>query len=275
MPRFINATARASLPSISPDTESASTGSSSAPTSRSADSRSTPPPGKRQPGDREHDRELIPPVGEDLRGTSLGQRGVCGRRLEGVLRQLDEGEEHGQLRMRLRVGGEGREQAADGRDLAVEREAQAVVGEQALSVIPVAGGLGVTDRDDGVPMLGEPGSGDAVQVTDDIGLAAPKLEEQEIREERVVAEPRSSRVDRYDERVGVLQLEERALRAAGAGEAIGEGAADPLEDRGAEQEAPDLLGLALEDLGQQVVRHRPLAAGELGDEPLGIRVTRE
>ena len=215
------------------------------------------------------------PSGEDLRGTSLGQRGVRGRRLERVLRQLDEGEEHGQLRMRQRVGGEGREQAADGRDLTVEREAQGVVGEQTLRMLPVAGGLDVTDRFDGVPMRLEPVGGDPVQITDGIGLAAPKLEQQDIREQRVVAEPRSLRVDRNDERVRVLQLEERPLRAARSGEAIGERAADPLQDRGAEQELLDPFGLSLEDLGQQVVRHRPLAAGELGDEPLGVRVTRE
>ena len=98
---------------------------------------------------------------------------------------------------------------------------------------------------------------------------------QEIREERVVAEPRPLRVDRDDERVRILQLEERPLGPARSGEAVGERAADPLQDRGAEQELPDRFGLALEDLGEQVVRHRPLAAGELGDEPLGVRVTRE
>ncbi len=206
---------------------------------------------------------------------SLGQRDVGGRRLEGVLRQLDVGEERGQLRMRQRIGGEGREQGADGRDLTVERKAETVVGQQTARVPPVAAGLGVTDRVDGVPMLGEPVGGDPVQIADGIGLAAAKLEEQEIREQLVVAEPRPLRVDRYDERVRVLQLEERPLRPARFGEAVGERAADPPQDRGAEQEPLDPFGLALEDLGEQVVRHRTLAAGELGDEPLGVRVTGE
>ena len=57
------------------------------------------PAGELQPDDRKHDREVMLPFGEDLRSMSLGQRDVCGRRLEGVLRQLDEGEERGQLGM--------------------------------------------------------------------------------------------------------------------------------------------------------------------------------
>ncbi len=101
---------------------------------------------------------------------SLGQRDVCGRRLEGVLGQLDVGEEYGQLRMRQRIGGEGREQCADGRDLTVERQAETVIGQQSARVLPFAAGLGVTDRLDGVPVLGEPVGGDPVQIADGIGV---------------------------------------------------------------------------------------------------------
>ena len=191
MPRFISATALASLLSVSSVTESASTGSSSGPHLAERRLEITAPAGELQPGDREHDREVMLPFGEDLRSVSLGQRDVCGRRLERVLRQLDVGEERGQLRIRQRIGGEGREQGADGRDLTVEREAETVVGEQTPGARPVAGGLGVTDRVDHVPVLGEPVGGGPVQIRDGIGFAAPKLEEQEIREQRVVAEPRA------------------------------------------------------------------------------------
>ena len=61
--------------------------------------------------------------------------------------------------------------------------------------------------------------------------------------------------------------------AALCGQAVGERAADPFQDRGAEQELPHSFGLADEDFGEQVVRHRSLAAGELGDEPPGVGVT--
>ena len=89
----------------------------------------------------------------------------------------------------------------------------------------------------------------------------------------MVPEPRPLTVDRNDERVRVLQLDEHPLRAARSGQAVGERAADPIQDRGPEQELPDPFGLSDEDLGEQVVRDRPLAAGELGDETSGVRVT--
>ena len=62
------------------------------------------------------------------------------------------------------------------------------------------------------------------------------------------------------------------LGARAAGEDVGQRAAHPLEHRGAQQQIADLLGLALQHLGEQVAGDRPLAAGELGDEALGIRV---
>ena len=60
------------------------------------------------------------------------------------------------------------------------------------------------------------------------------------------------------------------LRAGGADEGVGERAVHPLEDRGAQQQPPHLVGLPLEHLGQQVLGDGALAAGELGDEPLGL-----
>ena len=39
-----------------------------------------------------------------------------------------------------------------------------------------------------------------------------------------------------------------------------------------QQQPPCFLGLALKHLGEQVVGHRSLATGELGNEPLGVRI---
>jgi hypothetical protein len=44
------------------------------------------------------------------------------------------------------------------------------------------------------------------------------------------------------------------------------------EDTGWDSQPPHSLALPLEHLGQQVLRHRPFGAGELGREPLRVRV---
>jgi hypothetical protein len=44
------------------------------------------------------------------------------------------------------------------------------------------------------------------------------------------------------------------------------------EHRGPQRQPPDLLRLPLQHLSQQVLGDRALAAGELGREPLRIRV---
>ena len=107
------------------------------------------------------------------------------------------------------------------------------------------------------------------------GSRAPELEAQEIGEQLVIAEPRPLAVDREDERVRILELEQDPLRAGRPERADRRAAVHALEDRGAEQEPPHRLGLALQDLGEQVVRHGPLAARELGDESLRVGVTGE
>ena len=206
---------------------------------------------------------------------ALGHGDVRGGGVERRADHLAVRQERGQLGIRQCVRRERLEEGSHRCEAAVESDAEAVLPDEIPGEPPVRGGLRMLDRVDHVAVLGVPLGRGAMQLGDGIGLAAPQLEEQEIREQRVVAEPGPLRVDRDDERVRVLQLEERPLRPARAGQAVGERAADPLQDRRAEQELLDPFALALEDLGEQVVRDRPLAAGERGDEPLGVRVTGE
>ena len=91
----------------------------------------------------------------------------------------------------------------------------------------------------------------------------------------MVAEPRPPGVERRDEGVRVLEALQDRLRARAAGQRVGERAADPLEHGGAQEQVAHLRRLALQHLRQQVARHGALAAGELGDEPLGIGVPGE
>jgi hypothetical protein len=63
-----------------------------------------------------------------------------------------------------------------------------------------------------------------------------------------------------------------SLAARTSRQGIGQRAADPLQDRGPQQQPPDRIALPLQHLGEQVLRHGPLAAGELFREPARIGV---
>ena len=124
-------------------------------------------------------------------------------------------------------------------------------------------------------LLGEPLGSGVVQPGNRIGLRPPELQAKEIREQLVVAEPRPLRVEREDEGVRVLKLEQYPLRSGGPNEPIGERSVHPLEDGGQQEEPSHTLRLAGHYFGDQVVRHRALAARELGDETLRLGTTRQ
>ena len=89
----------------------------------------------------------------------------------------------------------------------------------------------------------------------------------------VVAEPGAPGVQRFDERVRVLELQQDPFRARAAGQQIGQLAVDPVEQGGAQQQILDVGRLAVEHLGDQILGDRAVAAGELRDEPLRVGVT--
>ena len=99
-------------------------------------------------------------------------------------------------------------------------------------------------------------------------LGSPQLELKQVREEVVVAKPRA-RVDRRDERVGVLEGQQDRLRPRIAGQSVGERAHHPLQHGCAQEQVAHLGRLALQHLRQQIAHHRALA-GELGYEALGV-----
>ena len=121
-------------------------------------------------------------------------------------------------------------------------------------------------------MRGEPAGGGPVQRGHLVRRGAAQFQLQQVGEHLVVAEPGPARVHRDHERVGLLQVLQHALAAAGPGQQVGELAVDPLQHRGSQQQQPHLLPLPVQHLGQQVLRHRPLTAGELLGEPLRIGV---
>ena len=88
----------------------------------------------------------------------------------------------------------------------------------------------------------------------------------------MVAEPGALGVERDDERVRVFELEQDPFRAGAAGQQIGELTVDLVEQGGAQQQLLDVVGLAFQHLGDQVLGDRAVAAGELGDESLRVGV---
>ena len=147
-----------------------------------------------------------------------------------------------------------------------------MVGEQAGGQVPVPGGLSVADRLHRESVPGEPPGGHLVQRGDLARVGAPQLPLQQVGEQLVVAEPGPGRVQRHDERVRLLQILQDPLAARPSRQRVGQRAGHPLQHAGPQQQPPHLLALPLQHLGQQVLGHRPLAAGELGREPVLVVV---
>ena len=229
---------------------------------------SQPQPG---PGQPELDR-AAPIVGQRA-GKALGngdvRRALVVEAVGGIGRRGHEGE----LRVGdRRLGREGAEQVADCRHAAVEDQGEVVVGEQEHRVLPVAGGLGVTDRLDDVAVMLVPLTGDAMQRGDERRIDPPELHPEEVREHGVIAEPRAPDIECRHERAGVIELLKRALGPRATGQRIGQRAAHALEHGRPQQQIAHLGRLVVQDLGSQVARDRALAARELAHETFGIRV---
>ena len=148
-----------------------------------------------------------------------------------------------------------------------------MVGEQPGRIGPVARRLGVPDGVDHLALPDEPSGGPPVQRRYFFGQRPAQLQPQQIREQVVVAEPGPLGVERYDERVRVLEVQQDPFRARAAGQQVGQLAVDPVEQGGAQQQILDVGGLAVQHLGEQVLGDRAVAAGELRDEPLRVGVT--
>ena len=81
-------------------------------------------------------------------------------------------------------------------------------------------------------------------------------------EEMVVAEPVALVVQRHDEQVVSFQGLQHAPAIVPAGERIAQRGAEPVEDRGLQQEGTDAVGLTVQDFVDQVVDDVPVVAGE-------------
>ena len=88
----------------------------------------------------------------------------------------------------------------------------------------------------------------------------------------VVAEPGAPGVERDHERVRALQVQQDPFRAGAAGQQVGQLPVDAIDHAGAQEQVLDVVGLPFQHLGEQVLGHGALAAGEFGHEALRLGV---
>ena len=105
-----------------------------------------------------------------------------------------------------------------------------------------------------------------VQVPDPVGLLVQQVRLQDVGEQVVVAVPAPAVVERHQEQVGPVEGLQHRLAVVLAGDGVAQRAAQPAQDRGLQQEAPDLLGLTLQHLLGQVVDDVAVVPGEARDE---------
>ena len=150
-----------------------------------------------------------------------------------------------------------------------------MVGEQPRRVGPVTRGLSMPDGVDDLAVLVQPFGGQPVQGRHLFGQPPAQLKPEQVSEEVVIPEPGSGRVERYDKRVGVLEIEEDAFAAGVTSQQIRQLAVDPVEQRRAQKKLLDLGRLAFQHLGEQVLGNSPAAAGELREKSLRVRAARQ
>jgi hypothetical protein len=121
---------------------------------------------------------------------------------------------------------------------------------------------GIVDQ----PVVPAPVGGPAVELGHPLGARLPQAHAQQVGEQAVVAVPAAPLVQGDQEQVGALEVLQRLLPVAAPGDRVAERAAEALEDRGVEQEVPQLSRLPLEDLPGQVVEDVAVAAAEPLDQ---------
>src|SRR5215471_17400695 len=101
-----------------------------------------------------------------------------------------------------------------------------------------------------------------------VALLQANLEE--VGEEPVVSIPAALVVKSEQEEVRALDALQHLLTVGPARDRVTEGPAQTFENRGLEQEAPDLVWLPLQHLLGQVVKDVAVAACEARDDPNGV-----
>ena len=138
--------------------------------------------------------------------------------------------------------------------------------DQVRGPLDVAGGQRVPDRLLGLAGVRVPRAGPPVQLGD-LGRAARRAGARAGRRRRGGGSGTSGAGRRAGRgKVPALQRLEHLAAPGRLGDGVAERAGEPVEDRRAEQEVADVVGLAVEHLLDEVVDDEPVVAGEPGDE---------
>ena len=121
-----------------------------------------------------------------------------------------------------------------------------------------------------VPGAVVPGAGPAMQPGDVSGALVEQARVQDVGEQVVVAVPAAVVVEGHDEQVLSFQGRQGRPPVRTAGDGIAQRSGHPVEHRRLEQEPPQVVGLAVEDLVGEVVHDEPVVAREALDEPGGV-----
>ena len=146
-----------------------------------------------------------------------------------------------------------------------------MVGEQPRRVGPVPRGLGMPDGVDDLTVAGEPSGGQPVQGRQLLRQPSAQLKPEQVSEEVVIPEPGPGRIERYDKRVGVFEVQQDPSGPRVTGQQVRQFAVDAVEQGRTQKQLLDLGRLALQHLGEQVLGNRPAAAGEFCDKSLRVR----
>jgi hypothetical protein len=228
--------------------------------------------------DRGHGRDgakLALPVGARVaqRGRRRLQTGLCRvepglHPVEVALGEAAPSQVQGEQRTPTRdVVGQRGQPVAQGAVLAAPAQVGHGELDEVGGVLVVAAPDGVPDGIAELPVRGEPAAGRGVQRGDPVGIPRSQPSTQGVGEEVVVAVPPALVVERDDEQVLALKGLEHRLAVGPARQGVAETAGQRVEHGGLQQERPDLVRLAVQDLLDEVVQDEPMASGEGLDEP--------
>src|SRR5262249_8192645 len=110
-----------------------------------------------------------------------------------------------------------------------------------------------------------------VQLGNGVGTFLQQASVEDVGEELVVAIPAALVVQGYDEQVAPFQGYQCRCPTGLAGDGVAQGAGEPVQDRGVEQEVVDLWRLLGQDLLDEVVDDVTVVAGEPRNERSGVR----
>src|SRR5258708_6356567 len=120
-------------------------------------------------------------------------------------------------------------------------------------------------------VLAKPFGGQLVQDRQLFGEPPAQLQPEQISKEVVIPEPGSGRIERYDKRISVFEVEKDPFGARVTSQQIRQLPVDAVEQGCAQKQLLDVGRLAFQHFGEQVLGNGPAATGELSDKSLGVR----